>query len=410
MAGEQDKATSVEEAPAVEAEVEEVEAIIEEEPNEKDEPESVEQSTRKALEELKAEKRESSGSEGEVEKESKEVFNDKPVQELEKSSAKEAKPKTPKKEVEFEEDDEPPSRLRPNEQEWFKQIPQKGLKKAINRTLKELQALGTKNAQEVAREREEIRSLKETINPYVDVFTERNLTAPQAIGQLLLAQKRLTDPETRDETYVNIGVDVQPSEKAWKILGQKLGYANFSEGEQGGDIPDISSHPYVKKLEERINSLTEKVEPEYNSRVEASQREYETAKNTYLEQLVGVQQEIDAQGNYVRPELMRDNNFLENWKLWVSTLVKTKNLSYGDAGKEAYSLLKGKSSTNGSQPKLPGSGNQLNKRAVTAAVSIRGKSAPLTNGYREIPVEVPAFETPEQSTRAALAELRSRRG
>ena len=123
-------------------------------------------------------------------------------------------------------------------------------------------------------------------------------------------------------------------------------------------------------------------------------------------EMQGVMEEKDQFGRYRYPE-MHEQGFFEQAKPLVSALIGTiPGLSYGEALKRAYSSMTGKPIGNSNQPnqaRFP-SNNQQN-RAVTAAVSVRGKSSP-TFAPMTSDLNVPKNETPAESARIALEELR----
>lgn len=361
--------------------------------------ESHEESVREALKELS--QQESDGSSGEGESEELEPQPAEKGLGQAKSSKGQASENST---VEFEEIDPellPPERLKAHEKTWFEKIPQKGLKKAIHRTIKELEGTTTRANQEAARVTKEASSVLEAVKPYHDQFTERGMTTAQGIAALCLAQKRLTDPSTKDDVYVSLGVDIKPTKQAWLRLGNKLGYSSGSSDADRAEAPEISNHPDIVALKNENRRLREMVEPEYNARKQATERSFQEQYSSTLSELESVQNEIDVNGNYKYPELLTSASFLESWKPLVSALVRNERLSYRDAAVEAYRRMKGFSSSQRNQAKLPASNNN---KAISAAVSVRGRSS--STGYmpRESP-DVSPGETPEQSARAALAEL-----
>lgn len=363
--------------------------------------ETPEESVKLALEELRSK---SSGDSEEKEEETEQGSKDKPVQQLDPTK-KEVKGQKANEKPESEDEEEfldpdlvAPERFKPHEKMWFNKITQKGLKKAISRSVRELEGVMTRATQEVAKEREEIQGIREVVKPYIELFAERDLSIEQGIRALLVAQKKLTDdsnPKLQRDTWLQIGRDIG------------MDISSFKSAEDGDSV-DISNHPVVKELKNEILALRKEAEPYINQNKQVSEKQFTEAYQTTLQELEGVQNEMDASGNLLRPEL-HDATFLNSWKPLVSGLVKSKKLAYRDAAIQAYSLLTGKSFTQPNRARIPAANNQNSNRAVSAAVSVRGRvNTPVSFESEEEAEDVPSDETPEQSVRRALATIRAR--
>lgn len=362
------------------------------------EPESAEESVKIAIQEITGAK--SQGDEGEEKKEA--------VQKVEPESVpRVGRPKKEKQTVqaatEPETQDEDPDLaphegLSPKEKALFKKISDAEVKRGVTRILKHYQGAMTRSTQEAHAIKNEASAILETVKPYVDQFTERNLSISQGLGQLLVANKRLInlddpDGQLKEAARIIQGCQIDPDALYSVLKGQKPAAATASA--------DIENHPYVKKLEAEINSLQERIEPVYNNHQAVAQN----ATESIFRELEGVQLETTEDGDYVRPELAQDAEFLECWKPLVSRFVKTDKLSWADAGKKAYAVLKGESFSKSVTAKLPAKNNQ--NRSVSAAVSVRGRTAPITN-TRIDDDEIPSGETPLQSVMRAVQGLNSR--
>lgn len=360
------------------------------------EPESAEESVKKAIEEIK--RKETDGDTGEEKEAAPEKPISEPVSKLEPKGKKQ-KEKAP--EQTFDDDEPLPVELSPKEKALFKKIPDKEVKAGVIRALKHYQGTMTRHAQEFEAGKKEISSILETVKPYVDQFTERNLTVAQGLGQLLVANKRLIDVDNpkgqiQEAARIIQGCRIDPD----SLYAALTGKSYEGTASSGANI-DIENHPYVKKLEQKISSLTEMVAPVHTERQKATD---EAFQDTY-KQLEGVQLETDDSGDWLRPELATDQSFLECWKPLVSRLVRTEKLSWRDAGVKAYSQLKGESFNKSSTTKFPAKNNQ--NKAVSAAVSVRGRSAPLTNSKID-EEEIPSDETPVQSVMRAIQGITMR--
>lgn len=408
--------------------VTEVEEVIEEESTENegvesDEPkesESVEESARQAFKELQ-EQANADGGEGEEESapEPESGSASEPVQE---QIAKPEKPTFKGKKVIEAEDLEPEQgteahhRFKPHIREMFNKMQNKALKRGINQSVEELEATMTRTTQAAAAREREASGLVEAIKPYIDSATDLNLPVPQFVAKLCLAHKRLIDDSTKDEQFINIGEGAKPSLKAYQLLGQKLGYSSGNggndEGQASGNV-DISNHPVVRQLTDQINSLQEKLNPIYNQNKQTTEAQANEVYENTRNELLSVYEEADSQGNYVRPELIQNPEFLERWKRQTTALMGDAKFgtSWAQAGRNAYRVLKGQApmgSTQINPSRNPTANNNNNRNRVASnVISVRGRSSPSTSELIE-KVDAPSNETPLQSAMAALAELQGR--
>lgn len=287
-----------------------------------------------------------------------------------------------------------PNRLRAEEKEAFHAMPEP-LKRAVHSMFKAHEAEFTQAMQRaVARERES-QHVTEAVRPYLlahPELTEAGFTESRLVGALVAAHQRLTDPKTQRQALAELaqqqGLD---SNIVQAILG----------GQQGA-AADISSHPEIAALRDRVARAES-----YQQQVQ--QQQFNGAVSGIVSEMEAVRNEMDASGRYLYPEL-HDAAFLEGCKPLVSALVRAlPGISYGDAFKRAYFTLKGQfgNSPQGIQTRLPATNNQQ-ERAQQAAVSVRGRSAP-SNGNTsswvdEIPVE--DLGDPRRTTMLALENLR----
>jgi hypothetical protein len=285
-----------------------------------------------------------------------------------------------------------PESFKPHEKEAFNKAPPE-LKRALHRTEKARQAHFTKTQQNYQSAIKQAGGIIEAVRPYVDDWNTRGISPVQAIAALAAANKRLQDPNTRRSAMIELLADLEidPSE-----LTQDSNASNASNS-------TIQSHPYVKNLEAKINDLQTKFEPLYNQIQSEAELRIKRASDLALQELESVMYEKDAQGNWAYPKL-HDPVFLEQWKPLVPALARTTE-NYADAARKAYGILTDSGGQNG-QTKLPPA-NNVNTRAMSAAVSVRGKSAPVTAArpQKESDFEVPLNESAEDSARIALEEL-----
>lgn len=284
----------------------------------------------------------------------------------------------------------PPERLDARGKKLFNLAP-KNLRKALHRTIKDIEAQTTRATQDLRRQESDLRDVVEATAPYVNKWSERGLSRAAAIAGLAAAQEKLThtDPTVRVDTFIKLGQDLGVD---FDRLAEYV-----KTGGNGGS--QIAQDPEYQALRQTVGSLQSRLEQQDRAQNDAIVSQL-TAEG------IAVRDEIDeATGNYRYPKL-QEAEFLERVKPVVSALLgNTPGLSYGDAIRRSYSVLEGQPVASGQliQPTLPAA-NKQNVRAIAAAGSVRGRSAPVTTNDAAIPPE--AFSSPEASARWALQHLR----
>lgn len=374
----------VEVEPLTSTEVEDTAEILQDakeiEANDPKSNESVEESIAEVLKDIGKEK--SDGNEDpKEEKVDQEV--DKPKLELKEKSAPQEK-KSSKSEPE-----EPlyaPERFSLENKQAFNRLPA-DLKKEVQRMVKDTEGAMTRATQEAARARDESKYLREVAEPYAKEFGRLGMTLPQGIASLLSAHAALTDPKTSKQAYVALGKD----------LGFDVSGLETEEGQAS-----LSNHPDIISLKEENKRLREMIEPVHNGVIESKKQKDSALEDEIFTELNSVKFETDSSGKFVNPKL-HDDAFLQAWNPLVSALVRTDPTvkTYREAGKKAYDLLTGRSSSQSNQTRIP----QKNI-AVSAAGSVRGRVIPASGGQSVSDTPITANETPEQSARIALEELR----
>lgn len=313
----------------------------------------------------------------------------------------EKKPENKIKADKFDPDLTPPARLKAHEKEIFNTLP-KGLKKAWSRSVRELESTTTKANQEIAEKGRFYASIEEAISPYRDSWRERNLSDAQAIGALALAHKKLSNPETKEQAYIALGHDIGLGH----LVAKKA-------GEPTSQSEDIASHPYVKSLEEKINQLQSRVEPVITNIEGQRQAEFSKTVEQEVSEMETLRNETNQSGKYLYPEL-HDDEFLERTKPLVSVYARVlPHLSAAERLKKAWSELTGNPISGSSgvtnQTRLPASNNQPN-RAISAAVSVRGKSNPAKEVNQPLYKDEEIPDDPRETVRFMLKRLREGRG
>jgi len=356
---------ALEEAPAPE--------ITETETNEEPKDESVRETVARALETEKA-KSAPTGDEdpqGEAPKPS--------------AAAPEKQVKKTKKAPETE-DSRPPERFNAKQKEIFNSAPPE-IKHALSAMVLDQEREFTKAMQEARKYEAHNKGIVEAVQPYVDDWAERGFTVPQALAALAAANKKLLDPKTRVAAYRKLGAEMG------------ITSADTPEGEAvPAEMPDIENHPVVKTL------LTELSELKSERDRERSEKQNATVSSIVTE-LATVRDEKDASGRYRYPKL-HDDGFLDQVKPLVSALKGAiPGISYGEALKRAYASYEGEPQGNSVQPnqaRLPVN-NSTQNRALQAAVSVRGRAAPSTNGT-SLPDVIP--DSVRETVKMALGQLR----
>jgi len=300
----------------------------------------------------------------------------------------------PEKKAKQEQDPEllPPARLKPQEAKLFNNLPA-GLKRAFNRTIKEVEGGGSRAIEQAAREKQEITALA------TPLINEHFPTEKHVFESLIRAQEKLTNPQTSRAEYIKLGVNLGHIEEE--------AAAEALQGLQQTGNFDITQHPEFRALQERLNSVTSTIEQSHID------REAEPIVN----QMRSVQQEVDpATGNYRYPEL-QDGDYLLSLKTRVSSLRDSDpSLSWGDALRQATEE-KRQALWGGSFPQgqvqtrpLTANNNQIQQRAAQAAVTVRGKSSPASVGALNFnpPPEALRSNDPRATAIWAYEQLKNR--
>lgn len=276
-----------------------------------------------------------------------------------------------KKEVDDPYDPElsPPERLQAHEKQLFNNLP-KGLKRALSRTVKQLESVSTRDRQETV-------AIKEAIMPVLDEWGEKGFTASSAIAQLVTAQRKLMNPETRSATFISLGED----------LGFDMTPFRAPKGDATATTAtgDISQHPEFQRLRQSTEALASELqgykEQSLNSQV-----------SSIVAEMAAIRDEKDSAGSVLRP-LLQSDILWESVKPLVSEELRiAPGISYGEALKRAYPKLE-QQIYGDSKPQPtrlpPAVNNQQQNRAAQAAISVRGRSAPVvsTSSLGEPPPE-----------------------
>jgi len=329
--------------------------------------------------------------------------------EQEKSVEEPEKPQKKKDNREFDPELQPPHRLDVEEKELYNTLP-KGMKRAFNRALKNLESRVTRKEQEYSTRIQDFNDIENVVRPFVADWAEAGFSRSQAIAELIGTHEKLKSSDKK----------VRMDKLAWLCENCKVGvdelYSHINGQKpdaEGGNVVDISNHPKFRELEEKYSALMNDFRPiqsNYHQSLEQSQAKLVQDITAEME---AVRHEKDpASGKYLYPEL-HDENFLQSVKPLVSGLVGTvRGITYGEALKRAYYSITGKSPRSSAQPyqtNLPvAQSNSPNNRALSAAVSVRGKSGPTSVSTNDLDIPPEALKSPRASAEWALQQLRRR--
>ena len=304
----------------------------------------------------------------------------------------------PEEEIEMDPDLFAPSRLDAKSQQMFNNLP-KGLKRAFSRSIRDLESMTTRERQELNQATYEAKGISEAVQPFASSWGQQGFTVPAAIASLASAQERLTNPATKKQAFYELAKDLEID--LTEMLQIDRGEVSLSS------VADISAHPQFRSLQETVNSLQSREE----------QAQIAAASAPIAEQMRAVQHEVDAAtGNYRYPEL-HDDAYLDSLKPLISVLVRdVPGIDYGEALRRAHYSNQGYGASSQQQVRSPAStrvnqrstvSNKAPQRAVSAAVTVRGSTAPSSNNGTS-GMEPPAnVRSAHDTTRWVLEQMRN---
>lgn len=302
----------------------------------------------------------------------------------------------------------PPTVLAPEEQKLFANLPE-GLKRGVNRILKNQQAQWTTKNQEATRHIERSKQIVDGATLYIqsnNIADEhgRQYTPERLFNELIQKHNEIVnDP---DRAIAGL-IQSNPQANVENINA-------YLKGENPTGI-NLSADPTIRALQNTVNSLQAKLSG-------FEQQTTDARIQPAAEEFAAVMHEVDETGQYRYPEL-HDDALLESTKPDVAALLRTyPSLSRGEALRTAAMALQGdpqaavkiklaqsgkQYSQNGTQRSLPARQNNL-ERARSAAVSVRGAIAP-TGSQQTLNVDqMEAQDIPdsiEETVRMAMRQL-----
>jgi hypothetical protein len=340
--------------------------------------ETVRDTVKRALEEEKAK----------VESPDKEELKpDKPVSDPLKA------PKKAKKQQQQAPEFKGPPRFNAAEKEALAKAPAE-VQLAIGRMVQEHEAKFTKTQQQLSYALQEAGAVAEAAKPLLMELADRGIPASLGIQGLVAAHQKLINPATATDKVFEI-INTSPVDKQ-RLLALLQGEEPGSDG-TATVTPDIAQHPQFVAMQTQLNTLL-------SQQQQVEQQRFNQTVQSITSEMEAVQMEKDQFGRFRYPKL-HEPEFLDKVKPLVSALVgNVPGLSYAEALKRAYWSIEGQSTGNSdqqNQTRLPESNNQ--QRALSAAVSVRGKSSPGATGLA-IPDKIP--DSVRDTVRMALEQLR----
>lgn len=369
-------------------EVETIEEVDNETENIAKEPESVEDSVRKAIQ---IEKDKSSEEETDGDKtpevsnngtESKTELNGQVKTEVAKKGRK--KEVIPDMGIAY----EAPNRLPPERKEAFKKLP-RDVQKDIVDLFRNTESHFSKTQGELSAAVRESKHILEAVRPYylsVPEFAEKGITESALVSTLIGNHQKLLNPKTSKSKLAEIAAS----------LGHNIKFID-DNGSESEVSAGVENSPQFRALQEELNQVKSHI---------SNQITTEKASE-HISDIEVAQNEKDASGNLAWPEL-HSRDFIESVRPFVSAQVRNDpNLGYGEALKIAairYRLKNGNPSQL-TQTK-PRQDNNINDRAVSGARTVRG--GPTPSSVRGSLFEgAKRGESMEDSVRAAI-DLRRR--
>lgn len=242
--------------------------------------------------------------------------------------------------------------------------------------------MATRATQEARAELKEWAPLREAIAPIARRWADFGISLPQGMLQLASVQEKLTDKnyEVREQQLLKLS---RQSKVDLVKLARKI---VADQGDPDGDAEQFAAH------EHRAKSRDENTELANRLRNLESQSE-QARLAPLLHEMETVRNEKDpASGQLLRPAL-QDETFLNSVKPLVSEeLGSAPEITLGEAFKRAYERRMRMVFGESWQPvrtRIPAPNSTNNTRALTAGISVRGRTAPTASAMEpEVPAEV----------------------
>lgn len=258
----------------------------------------------------------------------------------------------------------------------------KGVRREIHRAIKDLEGMASRATQEARAEVRKWQPLEEAVGPLAARWARHGVGLVPGVLQLAACQERLTNKDYGvRETEIESLCD---SSKVDIIkLALKRAKQSDADPETIATLERASHSNENSHFSNELQTLKSQLEEERLAR--------ETAP--YVSEMERVRSEKDpASGRFVRPAL-QDEAFLESVKpLVLEELRNAPGIGHGEALKRAHDR-KWQQMTGepwrASQTRIPASNSTNAQRALSAGMSVRGRTAPVTSAIDpEVPTDV----------------------
>jgi transposase len=281
---------------------------------------------------------------------------------------------------------QPPASLTAAQKKAFINMPE-GLKRETHRIFRDQQAQFTRKQQELSESLKRSEGVMTTARSYI---TQNNLVDNQGrlysedrlVAELISAHHNIASDPDRYIAQMIQSTGANP---------ENIG--SYLRGEAPSGV-NISNDPHFRAVQSELQSVKQLLASQEKAQVDSRVA-------PMASQLEAVMREIDpASGEYKYPEL-HDEEFLESTKPIVKMLRrKDPSMSFGEAVKKAHASLTGKAYSPINQNTVaPARSNNL-ERARSAAVSVRGRIAPVGSGLSDIN-DLPMSEIPQSAAETA---------
>lgn len=283
----------------------------------------------------------------------------------------------------------PPARLTAEQKQAFQNLPE-GLKRETNRMFADYERQFTQTQQRyaaVAKATEQMGNMAENYirdNNLIDT-QGRVYTKERFVSELISAHHNIIQDPDRHLAQMIQSTGANVDNINAYLSGQSPGGA------------DVTKHPQFRAIQNELGeikrSLTGREQAETQARIAPISSEFE-----------GVMREVDATTGELRYPWLQDDGFLESTKPVVAALKRTDPyLSHGDALRKAYAVLTGQEYSPGTQsaPLHARPDNLYKQRSRNAAVSVRGRIAPLGSGGPQDVDNLDIGDIPQSATETA---------
>lgn len=283
----------------------------------------------------------------------------------------------------------PPAIIQEHQKKIFAQLPD-DLKREANRIFKTIQATGTRTQRQLAESLKHSEAIISNATRYiqdnglVDPNTKQFYSPNQLFTELMQAHSAINRDPDRAIANMIINMKANPEN-----------IALYLQGKNPSGV-DLRNDPNYSALQNEVNQLKNELS-NYRQNFEYEKRQ--PTINEYSQ----VMNETDQAGNLLYPEL-HDQEFLDATGPIVAALLRTGRHTPGQALKQAWSTLTGRSHSqpSGIQQITQPQPRQINfqERARNAAISVRGRIPP-AGSQRDPSDDLELDEIPDSPTETA---------